>query len=194
MCSNFESPFSPQFLNQEPPRAQQLSLPDFLMVPHLKHVRPVGVMVVVVAAGVDWHADIGQRNEEAGVTFKHHLHNHMSLHSVSRGLLQACTPSTHVCSNFESPLPPFLNQAPPGAQQLSFPDFLMVPHLKQMGPVGIMVVVVTAAVDMESLVRQALHSNTISTPYVLSAVGFCRPERLQSTCDQTLGLRHCHIC
>ena len=54
----------------------------------------------------------------------------MSLHSVSRGLLQACTPSTHVCSNFEPPLSPqFLNQAPPGAQQLGCLDFLTMPHL-----------------------------------------------------------------
>ena len=39
----------------------------------------------------------------------------------------------------------------------------MVPHLKQMGPVGIIVVVVAAAVDMQLLVRRALHSNTIYT-------------------------------
>ena len=63
--------------------------------------------------------------------------------------LQACNPSTHVWSNFESPsLPQFLNQAPPGAQQLSFPDFLMAPHLKHMGPIAVTVVVVTAAVDV----------------------------------------------
>ena len=44
--------------------------------------------------------------------------------------LQAWMPSTHVWSNFLSPASPqFLNQAPPRAQQLSFPDFLVVPHL-----------------------------------------------------------------
>ena len=33
-----ESPSSPHFLNQAPPRAQQLGLPDCLTVPHLGHV------------------------------------------------------------------------------------------------------------------------------------------------------------
>ena len=39
----------PQFLNQEPPRPQQLVSPDFLMVPHLGHEE---LPVCVVAAGV----------------------------------------------------------------------------------------------------------------------------------------------
>ena len=34
----------PQFLNQEPPRPQQLLLPDFLMIPHLTHT---GLTVVI---------------------------------------------------------------------------------------------------------------------------------------------------
>ena len=43
---------------------------------------------------------------------------------------QACMPSTHVWTTFVSPfLPHCLYQAPPGAQQLSSPEFLMVPHL-----------------------------------------------------------------
>ena len=47
---------------------------------------------------------------------------------VSSLLLQASVPSIHVCS--ASPvLPQLLNQAPPGAQQLRFPDISMVPHL-----------------------------------------------------------------
>ena len=42
--------------------------------------------------------------------------------------LQAAMPSIHVC--FASPLPPhLLNQEPPGAQQLTLPDFRNVPHL-----------------------------------------------------------------
>ena len=49
-------------------------------------------------------------------------------------LLQACKPSAHVCS--ASPVfPQFLYQAPPGAQQLAFPDFLMVPHLVHSEPI-----------------------------------------------------------
>ena len=36
--SNFLSPASPQFLNQAPRLAQQLSLPDFLAVLHLEHM------------------------------------------------------------------------------------------------------------------------------------------------------------
>ena len=37
VCSKFMSPSSPQVLNQAPPRAQQLRLPDFLIVPQLSH-------------------------------------------------------------------------------------------------------------------------------------------------------------
>ena len=37
VCSKFELPGSPQFLNQEPPRAQQLGLPDSVVL-HLGHV------------------------------------------------------------------------------------------------------------------------------------------------------------
>ena len=71
----------------------------------------------------------------------------ISLHSVSRGLLQACTPSSHVWSKLESPSSPhFLNQEPPRAQQLSFPDFLLVPHLKHTGPTFDAVAVVEAGV------------------------------------------------
>ena len=46
--------------------------------------------------------------------------------------LQASMPSAHVWSNFGSPASPqFLNQAPPRAQQLCLPDFLVIPHLVQ---------------------------------------------------------------
>ena len=42
---------------------------------------------------------------------------------------QAFTPSDHLCSMFLLPDPPqFLYQAPPGAQQLTLPDFLNAPH------------------------------------------------------------------
>ena len=99
--------------------------------------------------GVQACADITSVSLSLKAQVQSMLHNHMSLHSVSRGLLQACTPSTHVCSNFESPeSPQFLNQEPPRAQQLSFPDFLMVPHLKHIERVGVAVVVVTAGVDI----------------------------------------------
>ena len=45
-------PAPPQFLNQEPPRPQQLLRPDFAMVPHLEHANPRAV--VVVAAVYVW--------------------------------------------------------------------------------------------------------------------------------------------
>ena len=49
-------------------------------------------------------------------------------------LLQTWIPCAHVWSNFLSPTSPhFLNQEPPGAQQLSLPVFFVVPHLKHMG-------------------------------------------------------------
>ena len=34
VCSNLELPAFPQLLNQEPPKAQQVRMPVFLMVPH----------------------------------------------------------------------------------------------------------------------------------------------------------------
>ena len=43
--------------------------------------------------------------------------------------LHASMPSIQRCSTFPLPPPPqFLNQAPPGAQQLALPDFSNVPH------------------------------------------------------------------
>ena len=53
VCSNVESLESPHFLNQAPPRAQQLRLPDFLVVPHLGHpVLLLGADVLVVVSDV----------------------------------------------------------------------------------------------------------------------------------------------
>ena len=120
--SVFELSAVPQFSNQSPPGAQQLTLPDFLMVPHLEHMDPIVVTVVGVAADVGMWI-LGQRNEETTdklVSFDKH----------SDLLLQACKPSIHVYSTFAlPPFPHILNQAPPGAQQLTLPDFLKVPHL-----------------------------------------------------------------
>ena len=47
VCSKFESPGFPQFLNQAPPPAQQLSLPDLLLVPHLGHTIAGSIFDVV---------------------------------------------------------------------------------------------------------------------------------------------------
>ena len=47
VCCNFVLPAPPQFLNQEPPRPQQLILPDFAMVPHLLHIADAIVVVSV---------------------------------------------------------------------------------------------------------------------------------------------------
>ena len=45
--------------------------------------------------------------------------------------VHAFTPSDHVCSAFLLPEPPqLLNQEPPGAQQLTLPDLLKVPHFE----------------------------------------------------------------
>ena len=58
--SNFLSPAFPQLLNQAPPRAQQLLLPDFFVVTHLGHTtlllaadKSVVTNVSVIDAGVD---------------------------------------------------------------------------------------------------------------------------------------------
>ena len=54
--------------------------------------------------------------------------------------LQASLPSNHVWSNFESPgSPHWLNQAPPGAQQLSLPDLLKMPHLGHTSLIAVVV-------------------------------------------------------
>ena len=45
------SPPSPQFLNQAPPRAQQLRLPDFLRVPHLGHTEKASADFNVTSGG-----------------------------------------------------------------------------------------------------------------------------------------------
>ena len=53
LWSSFVAPAAPQFPNQEPPRPQQLALPDFAMMPHLGHTK----LMILVAAGVvyiDW--------------------------------------------------------------------------------------------------------------------------------------------
>ena len=47
VCSTFTLPKAPQLPNQEPPRPQQLILPDFWVAPHLAHVES---MVFVIAA------------------------------------------------------------------------------------------------------------------------------------------------
>ena len=57
----------------------------------------------------------------------------MSLIGVLNLRLQAFTPSDHMWSTFLLKTPPqFLNQAPPGAQQLALPDFWNVPHFEHL--------------------------------------------------------------
>ena len=52
MWGNLLLPALPQFLNQEPPRPQQLALPDLPMVPHLRHTNLLVVVVIDVAVRV----------------------------------------------------------------------------------------------------------------------------------------------
>ena len=55
--------------------------------------------------------------------------------------LQALVPSIQLWSTFLLPAPPqFLYQAPPGAQQLTLPDFPNVPHFTHVVVLGIGVV------------------------------------------------------
>ena len=71
---------------------------------------------------------IGQRNKESTLTI-HCLVMHLKIIDLNLRL-QTSTPSDHLCSTLLLPSPPqFLNQAPPGAQQLTVPDFRNVPHL-----------------------------------------------------------------
>ena len=45
-------PTPPQFLNQAPPGAQQLTLPDFLNVPHLGHIIALAIVEVRILIDV----------------------------------------------------------------------------------------------------------------------------------------------
>ena len=66
-------------------------------------------------------------------------------------ILQTWMPSRHVCSTFALPAPPqFLNHEPPRPQQLFFPDFEMIPHLRH---AVLRFVVVTPGVHMWVLVN-----------------------------------------
>jgi len=115
VCSKFSA--FPHFLNQEPPEAQQLGLPDFVLVPHLEHTRPIAVVIgSVVTDDVCAPAVVDSRPIVVV------MDSAVSLH--------ACLPSNHVCSKFESPgSPHFLYQEPPRAQQVGFPD-LVATHLE----------------------------------------------------------------
>ena len=59
VCRTLPLSARPQFLNQEPPRPQQLLLPDFPMMPHLGHTE---LMVVVVTACVKAHGGKRENN------------------------------------------------------------------------------------------------------------------------------------
>ena len=62
VCSRSALLNLPQFSNQEPPGAQQLSLPDLLMMPHAGHTSLKGVVVAV---------DVGVRRIVKHTTQKH---------------------------------------------------------------------------------------------------------------------------
>ena len=133
-CSKFALPTSPHCLNQEPPRAQQLTCP-FLVVAHFGHAVPVpgltgsgaggGPVARMGAWGSVKHRAATSRSQEIKIQFVVSLPLHASV------------PSVHVCSNAVSPgSPHFLNQEPPRAQQLSVCDFLLIPHLGHFGLIG----------------------------------------------------------
>ena len=138
--ASFESPGFPHLLNQAPPGAQQLGFPDFLRMPHLRHsllfITEVRVLVAIVTSA---SAKTINRENAFRTTYLHEYINiNINIYvNDNRGstkmclLLHVCMPSNHVWSNFESPgFPHLLNQVPPGAQQLRFPDFLRVPHFR----------------------------------------------------------------
>ena len=82
---------------------------------------------------------------------------YMALDSDSH--LQASSPSNQLCSAFLLPEPPqVLYQAPPGAQQLSLPDFLNVP---QFGHIFLLLEAVASAFVLAGVVIGA--RNILST-------------------------------
>ena len=138
VCSKFVSPSSPHFWNQEPPRAQQLPLPDFLFTPHFGH-EGVGTTVVVSTRDIAAGATDTKVGRCATSNQGHHLQRHsierFSVDAVGRQgeraralPLHEAMPSVHVCSNFALGSPHFPNQEPPRAQQLGSPDCACTPQ------------------------------------------------------------------
>ena len=66
VCRCFVLPSPSQFLNQEPPRPQQLFLPDFSMVPHLGQTD--WTVVNVATAGIYIHEHWPKKQREKGKT------------------------------------------------------------------------------------------------------------------------------
>ena len=52
VCSRLELPPPPQVPNQEPPRPQQLILPDLPMAPHFGHAELMIVVVMAVSVNI----------------------------------------------------------------------------------------------------------------------------------------------
>ena len=59
VCLSFALPALPHVPNQEPPRPQQLALPDFPIVPHFGHAE-----LIVVAAEIHMYTCTGQRRHK----------------------------------------------------------------------------------------------------------------------------------
>ena len=93
--SKFVSPTSPQFLNQAPRRAQQLSLPNFFVIPHLRHtVLPLFDIAIasggaMVSGCTSWeHGLITQRrNCHIHSIHDNIKHSYLRLRLVEEGLL-----------------------------------------------------------------------------------------------------------
>ena len=94
------------------------------MATHVAQAEPI---VFVVAAGLS-HMENGHQTRKDN----YFINLGKDASALASNLhVQACTPSDHVCSAFVLPEPPqLLNQEPPGAQQLTLPDFLKVPHFE----------------------------------------------------------------
>ena len=86
-------------------------------------------MDVVVTAGTSMWRMVKRTNSKR-YERDHLVWISMYSHTLTLDLpLQASTPSNQLWPTFLLPLPPqFLYQAPPGAQQLDFLDFLNVPQ------------------------------------------------------------------
>ena len=65
-CTTCVLPAPPQFPNQEPPRPQQLSLPDLRMVPHLAQTEPMAFVVAAACAHVQ-HSQTHKEGETPSV-------------------------------------------------------------------------------------------------------------------------------
>ena len=100
--------------------------------------------------------------------------------------LHVATPSNHLCPTFFLWVSPqFVNQAPPGAQQLLLPDFVNVPHLGQV------IVNALGVLAISSLSGDGGGDGWSSGPFVVSGVDAAVHTASDIDPDEPSNMRSC---